>query len=352
MIRASAISDSDISRWNELLSTSQNASYRQTIEYEYTGILKDRCISSHIFTQDNEDVAGAHYSIHKASRFPIILADIYNGIIFNGKPSERVFRYVLEHFIRWAKQQRASYLRYHPWLAQNVGGQLSSEAMWIPQVLGEYGFFALVPGRHTYWINLAQSESAMMAAMKKQTRYDVRSALKANLRTIEHTKFSNGVFQDFWGLYQSLGQQKKFEMLGERQMLAEIQPLMESGLAAMYFLYYDDVLVNASVASTIGQGTYLYGAINPAARDIQGCPPLGAAAQWTMIQAMRKKNLEVYDMGFCPGPEPIKEDPRYNIWRFKYGFGGDHVQFMPIYGKSLRPLSGRLFKWYRYGFDK
>lgn len=351
-MNVSPITRDQISRWDALLHASANASYRQTFEYEYAGLEKGRMIASFIFHQDGLDVAGAHYSLRKAAKLPIRVADILNGIVFRGEPDPVVMDFVLAHFTRWAKSEGAALVRYYPWLPSNVGADQGKDADWLMQSLRDRGFSYLEPGRHTYWIDITRSDDEILGAMKKQTRYDVRSSMKANLRIVEHQGFDPEVFDKFWALYASLATEKQFDMLSKEQMLAEMRPLLQSGYATMFFIYCQGVLVNATLASTFGQGAYLYGAINPASREITGCPPIGAAAQWTMINAMKQRDLKVYDMGFCPGPEPIKEDPRYNIWRFKYGFGGSHVQFLPVFGKVIRGFSGSLFKVYRYGFDK
>jgi len=67
-----------------------------------------------------------------------------------------------------------------------------------------------------------------------------------------------------------------------------------------------------------------------------------------MITEMKKRGAIKYDLGFCPGPVPIKTHPSYNIWRFKYGFNGDHILLMPTYGKVLSPLRGHIFQYLRY----
>lgn len=346
------INISDKCRWDDLLLSSPNASYRQTFEYEYSGREKGRKIATFVFSLDGSDVAGAHYSIRKASKLPVKVADILNGIVFKGEPDADLLEKVLAHFEDWAASQGAAMIRYYPWLPLNIGSEQSNDVDQIGRCLDRKSFKPLIPGRHTYWIDITKSDDDILGAMKKQTRYDVRSAIKSNLEVVEQRGYQPDEFEKFWTMYASLAQEKQFDMLSKEQMLAEIRPLLEVGFASMFFIRYNGVLVNATLASTIGQGAYLYGAINPSIRELEGCPPIGAAAQWTMITAMKQKGLKIFDMGFCPGPEPIKEDPRYNIWRFKHGFGGAHVQFMPVYGKIIRAISGRLFKIYRYGFDK
>jgi lipid II:glycine glycyltransferase (peptidoglycan interpeptide bridge formation enzyme) len=67
-----------------------------------------------------------------------------------------------------------------------------------------------------------------------------------------------------------------------------------------------------------------------------------------MIRALKKMGLKTYDMGFCPGPVPVDDHPAFNIWRFKYRFGGKYVQYMPVYGKKLKPLTGSIFEYLKY----
>jgi len=340
------------SRWDELLLTSPNASYRQSFEYEYSGQEKGRRIASFVFSINNTDVAGAHYSLRTSPKIPIKVADILNGIVFRSEPDLDVLDQVIGHFSLWAVSQGAAIARYYPWLPVIIGSDVCTGSVAVANRLEKNGFNCMQQGRHTYWIDITKSEDDILGSMKKQTRYDVRSAIKSDLEIKEHKEFQEDIFEQFWGMYSSLAMEKQFEMLNKEQMLNEMRPLLESGFATIFLIYFHGILMNATIASMIGQGTYLYGAINPAARETPGCPPIGAAAQWTMISAMKQRDLKVYDMGFCPGPIPIKNDPRYNIWRFKHGFGGAHVQFMPVYGKILRGLSGRIFKWYRYGFAK
>ncbi|MCD4677608.1 MAG: peptidoglycan bridge formation glycyltransferase FemA/FemB family protein, partial [Desulfobacula sp.] len=89
-------------------------------------------------------------------------------------------------------------------------------------------------------------------------------------------------------------------------------------------------------------------AMNPEFKKLEGCPPPGSIAQWAMIKAMKAQGMKIYDMGFCPGHVPLKEHPHYQIWRFKYGFGGDHVEFLPTYGIIMQPIKGKVFHYLKY----
>jgi hypothetical protein len=36
------------------------------------------------------------------------------------------------------------------------------------------------------------------------------------------------------------------------------------------------------------------------------------------------------------------------MWRFKHGFGGEPIEFMPTYGMTLSPIRGKLFQYLKY----
>jgi lipid II:glycine glycyltransferase (peptidoglycan interpeptide bridge formation enzyme) len=184
--------------------------------------------------------------------------------------------------------------------------------------------------------------------MKRQTRYDVRHASKSALKTIRYEKPNEEIFEIFWEMYSNLGNNKNFNILEKQYIKSQIFSLMESGLAYLFFVMYNDQIVNVAFASNFGQAAYLYGAMNSNFKNRKGFPSPGHLAQWEMITTMKAKGLKIYDLGFCPGPIPYSTHPRYHIWRFKYGFGGDHVEFLPTYGKVLRPLRGKIYQYVKY----
>ncbi len=346
MIYAEQITLKNKQRWNKLLKQSLYPSYRQSIEYENSKEINNRSVTSNIFNKNGEDIAGVHYSI-KYSRF-LKTADILSGFVFKYEPTKELLEYIINHFIEFAKANHATYIRINPWLPQIIKDKKTDYPLLFNDLLKQKKIEILKEGRHTYWIDLSKDEDEILKLMKKQTRYEVKQALKSEIFVEIFDKPHIKYINEFWEQYKFLGRYKGFNMYNENDFKHELYSLLDAGLAYLYILYYKNRTINFSFASNFGISSYMHGAINYDFKKIEGCPSPGQFAQWKMITTSKKNNAKFYDLGFCPGSVPQKEHPSYKIWRFKYGFGGDHVQFLPIYGMAIQPLRGRMFKFIKY----
>ena len=162
------------------------------------------------------------------------------------------------------------------------------------------------------------------------------------------TNPNDSVINTFWQLYSTLGQKKDFKTLTEKQFKLEVSTLLEADQAAIQIIRHNDQIINMSLVTFIGMGMYFHGAVNHSAAIQENFTSSGHLAQWFMILYLKSKGLKKYDMAFCPGPLPIKDHHLFDMWRFKHGFGGNYVKFMPTYGKVLKPIRGRLYKLFRY----
>jgi lipid II:glycine glycyltransferase (peptidoglycan interpeptide bridge formation enzyme) len=335
-------------RWNKLLFSSINASYRQCFPFEYAQKLNGREIHTFIFQHGGIDIAGAHYSIKGVIKNTISTADVLSGFVFKNEPDHELLAFLLDHFITWATNKNASYLRVNPWLPKTIADAETQFPALFASEMNRSGFTQLKSGRHTYWIDLLQSEEQLLKRMKPQIRNKIHKAEKSSLLIEIYDSVNDVLTNSFWSLYDSLGKSKGFHTLGKDRYNMEIVSMVNHGLANLFFVKFEGNIVNVTVASNFGESNYYYGAINPNFKKMGGCPSPGPFAQWSMIKFMKSRGLKVYDMGFCPGPIPVEDDPRYSIWRYKYDFGGDHVEFLPNYGKVLKPLTGKIFQYWRY----
>lgn len=335
-------------RWTSLLQSYFFPSYMQSLDYEYSKENKGRKVSTFIFQQESRDIAGVHYSIKRSPLNILSTADIISGIVFRESPSLELLSYIVNHFIEFAQKNRVSFIRINPWLPKSIAGEQTDFEMLFNKVLLKKGFHVLEEGRHTYWIDLAKSEEELLNNMKRQTRYEVRQGLKSEIQTCTYEEQDVGLVDQFWKQYKILVEKKGFGGYTVQQFKHEVSTLLSAGLANLYVFKYRNQIINYSIASNFGVAAYLHGAIDYRFKDLEGCPSPGQLAQWKMITNAKAQGAKIYDMGFCPGPVPLKEHPAYKIWRFKYGFGGDHVEYLPVYGKAIKPVSGKIFQYWRY----
>ncbi|MBN2863656.1 MAG: peptidoglycan bridge formation glycyltransferase FemA/FemB family protein [Bacteroidales bacterium] len=342
------LSMKDKPRWNKLMNNSVYSSYRASMDYIYSKEITGRKVDTFVFQNDGKDIAGVHYSI-KSSNFGLIkTSDILSGIIFSEAINENILSYIIKHYLAWSKQKKTSYLRFSPWIPDTIGGEKNNHSNLFEIVLKLFGFEKINEGRHTYWLDLSISGTELLAGMKKDTRYRIKQGTKSEMKILRIDEHDDLVINKFWEFYKDLGASKEFNLLSERNFKYMVTALLRAGEASLFLAVYKNEYVNIAMASRNGIASYMYGAINPDFEKIESCPPPGHVTQWEMINTMKSLGLKVYDMGFCPGAVPYREHPAYDIWRFKYGFGGKHVQFMPTYGKVLNPVTGRLFQFLKY----
>lgn len=334
-------------RWNKLLFHSIYPSYRQSLSYEYSRQLSGRSVSTFLFVKDGIDIAGVHYSI-KQSQFSLFkTADILSGFVFKSVPDKTLLEFLTDHFMAFAMSQKADYLRISPWLPKIVSGQETPYKPIINEVLSGKGFEIISDGRHTYWIDLTHSEEELFKKMKRQTRYDVKQGLKSDIKTTKYARPDFDLINKFWNQYHKIAKKKNFNLYPEEKFKNDILALTQAGIATLFVQKFKSNIINFSLASNFGIASYLHGAVDLRFKNHKDCPSPGHLAQWHMITEMKSRSVPIYDMGFCPGPVPAIGHPAYNIWRFKYGFGGYHVEFVDNYGLFLRPLKGKLFKLMR-----
>jgi lipid II:glycine glycyltransferase (peptidoglycan interpeptide bridge formation enzyme) len=316
--------------------------------YEYIKTDDGREISTHIFHLKGEDIAGAHYSFKRSHSNLISTADILSGFVFRDELNEKVLSFLLSHFLDWARKKKANYARIMPWMPKTIGGQEADFENMFEKAFLQLGFIPVLAGKHTYWLDLGLSEETLLAKMKSKTRYNIRLGAKSDILIEVLNKADQEIIEEFWRLYADLGEKKAFYILTESRFKNEVISLVESGLANLFVAKYHGQIINISLASNSGRASFMYGAMNPVFKNLKGCPSPGPIAHWEMIRTMKRKNNKIYDMGFTPGPVPYKGHPSFDMWRFKHGFGGDPVEFMPTYGKKLSPVRGRLFQYMKY----
>jgi hypothetical protein len=333
----------DENRWTLLLSIAKHSNYMVSMPYAYSKDVDGRFTTSFIFSKDNIDIAGAHYSLVKSSLSLITVSDLKSGILFREDADPEIFRSILDHYLNWAKNNNVSFARINSWLPKIIDDRTITYSAEIEEFIHSKGFIRIVPPKHTYRIDLLQSEEELLKKMHTQTRYRVRQGLRSDIETIVYEKPEDEIIDKFWNQYRKIGEKKNFTMYNEGKFKHEIFALMQANLAKLFVEKFENTIINFSLASNLKIAYNMHGAINPEFKKLNGCPSPGQLAQWEMIRKVKSQGSVIYDMGFCPGPTPILEHPKFPIWSFKHGFGGSAVEFLPVYGKVLKPLRGRLF---------
>lgn len=186
---------------------------------------------------------------------------------------------------------------------------------------------------NTIFIDLKPDETAILAAMKPKTRYNIGLSARKGV-----TVRSAGIDDiDIWyKLYAETAVRNNFYLhkpeyftavltanADNSQSPAEVELLIAEHcgvpLAAMFLVI------------TGNRGTYLYGASSSSQRELMAT----YAMQWHAIKLAKQKGCVAYDL-FGVSPDGDESHPMSGLYRFKSGFGGKMFHTMGCWDYPLR----------------
>ncbi|MEG0892018.1 MAG: peptidoglycan bridge formation glycyltransferase FemA/FemB family protein, partial [Bacteroidales bacterium] len=172
---------------------------------------------------------------------------------------------------------------------------------------------------NTIIIDLATSETNILARMKPKTRYNIglatRKGVDVRLGTIADLKI-------WYNLYLETAQRNRLHINDIKYFHSVFSAKMENDMLPVHvklLIAYVDNIPLAAMFLLISshRATYLYGASSSEMRNFMPT----YAIQWKAIQIARDYGCSEYDMfGISPNAEP--SHPMYGLFKFKTGFGG------------------------------
>jgi len=204
-------------------------------------------------------------------------------------------------------------------------------------------------------MDITGDDDALMAGMKKKTRYNIRLSEKKGVTVRQGAP---GELDTWYAIYEETAKRDKIA-LHEKEYYQTIFNLAAGSEGdpdiRLYLAEIDGNVEAGIVVSHQGKrATYLYGASSNNKRNAM--PAYGL--QWTAIKAARDAGCESYDFyGIPPMEDP--NHPMAGLYRFKVGFGGAIVHrpgswdlpFKPGLYKVYRLLE-KMRTWYYRKFRK
>ncbi len=205
-------------------------------------------------------------------------------------------------------------------------------------VFRELGFHDLSKVDSTYFVRIDRSDEALLKSFKPEYRNRIRKAKKNGVEII--TTKEEHFLRAFYQAYVEMGARKKAPVPAEVMIGRALRPLIARGEVEIFVERYQEKVANMLIVDTLGIPCYVLGTRSEA--HVQGQVP-GAAQvlHYEIMRSLRDRGHRYYDLGGCEGPVPAKDHPNYGVWRFKHGFRGEYVRFVPFMRKIQRPL-GRI----------
>lgn len=175
---------------------------------------------------------------------------------------------------------------------------------------------------HTVMIDLTQSEDELLAAMRRQTRYEVRRAAKLGIEVIFDD--SKKLYEEFYQVQGETARRQNFVPPDLDTLLAERAAFGQN--ARLY-------VAKTSEGEPVAYGLILIDGIEAeyfeaASTELNRKLPGSYALLWQAMKDLKSLQVQRFNLwGIAP---PGQKQHRYaGVTTFKTGFGGETVEFVP-----------------------
>jgi lipid II:glycine glycyltransferase (peptidoglycan interpeptide bridge formation enzyme) len=330
--------------WDKFCSEHEHGHLLQTSRW---GLLKQQTSwhTHRLIISDDERIrAGAQILVQK--RFGLAMCYVPRGPLFS---DDLMINHALVAAInRYASEQNAIAVRYEPFVPHDHQRTALFEKALTNT---EHSVSKTIQPQHTVITQLTDAEShkeltdqQLLASLSKGHRADIKKAERAGV-TIRYGTGANDI-ATFSQLMKETGARANFDVHPQTyyQTIWDLFGTIDHGTLILAD-YNDQTIAGALIVGGANTVNYLYGGSRAEAFQ-HGANHL---IQWSALQWARDHGYAQYDFWGIPyrkdeAPADGEQPSMAGLIRFKKGFGGDEVSFMPAYTHILKPTLYNLVK--------
>lgn len=295
-------------------------------------------------------LAGAQLLIRR--RLGLGMAYAPRGPLLSG--AEATDMLLLAALRRVARRERAVFLRLEPNMLEDA-----PDADVLHSLLLTRGFAPVEPiqPRSSIHLELAPPPERLLAGMSKGHRADIKRAAREGVTV--RIGADEADLDRFYAIMSATGARAQFG-IHSRDYYRTVWQIFDAQASARLLLaeHGGATVATALVVADAGAGLYLYSGSTAAGLEC------GAqhAIQWQALQWARECGCRLYDFWGIPDAlgraqtappdqqalleEHARSDPLHRVYRFKKGFGGRVVRYLPAYDQVfLTPLYAAWRRW-------
>ena len=292
--------------------------------------------------------AGAQVLFKRRLGFSV--AYVPRGPLFSGDPA--IDRMLLRAITVRCHCERAIFLRIEPPMLE---GNQEADSLHTALLLADFRATMPLQPRSTVQLDLQPEPDRLLAAMSKGHRADIRRAARDGVTV--RVGATSGDVAAFYAIMQATSARAEFGIHSREYYETVWQIFGASGDALLLLAEWQGAPVATALMCADGHnGLYLYS--GSTADGLKS----GAqhAIQWQALQWARERGCAGYDFWGIPDSfgqaallrdpnereallEAAKADPLYGVYRFKKGFGGAIVRFLPAYDQVFIPALYQLW---------
>ncbi|MCR4329835.1 MAG: peptidoglycan bridge formation glycyltransferase FemA/FemB family protein [Candidatus Roizmanbacteria bacterium] len=233
----------------------------------------------------------------------------------------------LKYMVSVLQSQNAIALKLEPDLYIEQSGEYHIPLLykhWNSNGLEFVRSSASIFGKHTFLVDLTPSEVEMLKRMKQKTRYNIRVAQKHGV-SIKDVSNSKEGFDIFFSLYQDTQHRQKYLGHGENYHRAVWDGMKEKYSKLFVAFYNDQPLAAYHMMYSDTRAFYVYGGTSSKQKQVMASNLL----MWEVIRDAKKQGKRYFDMWGALPENFDPKDPWAGFHRFKEGYGGRHMTYMP-----------------------
>lgn len=231
-------------------------------------------------------------------------------IDWNDKKIVQSFR---SEIVRIGKKNDCSFVRVRPQL---------ENSKFSNQLFKNLGFRSSPMHLHaelTNQLDITKSENELLAQMRKGTRYEIRKALKLEIKVEKSS--GEGEIKHFYKLQLETSKRQGFVPFSYKYLSGQFKIFSNSNHAVLYSAYLGKkLLAQAFVIFYGNEAVYHYGASTILGRKYPGA----YLVQWVAILEAKKRGIGKYNFW---GVAKEKNHRFSNLSMFKRGFGGVDFEY-------------------------
>jgi len=242
----------------------------------------------------------------------------------------------VDHYCR---SKKSIFLKYEPDEFEDCNNQNKIPKMFT---LGK----SIQPQR-TIIVDLNGSETDWLNRMKPKTRYNIRLAIKKNIKIVQSDDIDT-----FYKLMIDTSERDNFGVHSKKYYQLAYQAFVENQNVALLLAYYqDEPLAGLMVFKSGERSWYFYGASNNKERNRMPTYLL----QHEAMKWANSRGCKMYDLWGIPDEnEDVLEaefdkrsDGLWGVYRFKRGFGGEIIRSATALDRIYNPLLYKAISWYQ-----
>ncbi len=192
--------------------------------------------------------------------------------------------------------------------------------------------------KYTFILDLTKSEEELLKAMHPKTRYNIKIALKHDVKIIEDN--SDEAFEEYLKLTKQTTKRQGFYAHTEEYRRL-MWTTLKNKIAHLFLAKYKEKTLVAWILFIYKDTLYYpYGASSTLHRETMASNLM----MWEVIKFGKKLGLKKFDMWGSLSANPDKNDPWYGFHRFKEGYGSKLIEFVGSFDLVIIPFLYQVYK--------